>query len=72
METVIGMLCAFLLGALVRKPFEIKAKEPKQEVQPVNDEMQAWLKQQAELEAERNKQLFSALNWNGKASDYED
>jgi hypothetical protein len=72
METVIGMLCAFLLGAFVRMPFELKQKERHQDAPPVDDTTQAWLKEQAELEAERNKQLFSALNWNGKAGEYED
>lgn len=75
METVIGMVLAFILGAFVRSPFPLKVKEdkPKTEAkEEADDGMTAWLRQQAEAEKERNRQLFTALNWNGKAGDHED
>lgn len=74
MDVVIGMLFAFILGAYIRQPIQIKESVKKKMVETVQDEdMREWLKQQEAKEKERTKQLFDALNWNGeKVNNYED
>ena len=64
MDTVIGMLLAFLLGAYIRSPFAFKQRV--KEDKTVDDELQEMMREEAEAEKRRQLQIYKALQWNGK------
>lgn len=68
MEIVVGMILAFLLGAYVRKPFEIRRAVEVQEKIPSKDdeELMQLYEEEARKEAQRQIQMYNIMNWNGE------
>lgn len=63
MDTVIGMVLAFLLGAYVREPFALKEKK---EVKEQDNELLDMMREEQKEEQRRQLQIYKALQWNGK------
>ena len=68
METVIGMVLAFLLGAYIRQPFTLHKKiEVKEEpVTELDEFLQDMMKEDAKKEQLRQIQMYNVFKWNGK------
>lgn len=63
----LAILCAFLLGAYVRKPFDLKRHQPE-----VKAEAKAKSKADMTPEEKLALEFYNAMNYNGKKQeDYE-
>lgn len=68
METVIGMVLAFLLGAYIRQPFALhkKIEVIEQEDEPIDEFIEELLKEESKKEKARQEQMYNVFRWNGK------
>ena len=71
METVIGMVLAFVLGAYIRQPFKVYEKHPEEPKESIDKDIEEYMIEESKREQERQFQIFKALNWNG-GKDYDE